>query len=153
MAYGLKALFGSAAPLFPLLVALFGVIIFLEINVPRMMATLGAAACGYFIIADAALDTRGGALGGGVWSLLRGLVGDLGGHIILLIGALLITLWITDVSLKKFIGLLLIGAGKIRLPRLPAFSLPRLQRPQIAPSRLHNAQRVDLHRSLPSRGT
>src|SRR5690242_14211754 len=42
-AAGLSALFGGAAPLFPVLVALFGGIIFLEINVPRMMATLGAA--------------------------------------------------------------------------------------------------------------
>ena len=127
MAYGLRGLFGSAAPLFPLLVALFGVIIFLEVNVPRMIATLGAAASGYFIIADAALGARGGALGGGIWSLLRGLVGDLGGHIILLVGVLVITLWITDVSLKKFIGLLLIGLAKIRLPRVPSFSLPRPQ--------------------------
>src|SRR5579871_5605521 len=43
VAHGLVTLFGGAAALFPVLIALFGAIIFLEINVPRMMATLGSA--------------------------------------------------------------------------------------------------------------
>src|SRR5580658_6642935 len=50
VAFGLHAAFGHAAVVFPLLIALIGAIVFLEINVPRMIATLGSAAVGYFII-------------------------------------------------------------------------------------------------------
>ena len=62
-AAALSALFGGAAPLFPVLVALFGGIIFLEINVPRMMATLGTAALGYFLLIDASFGHHGGWVG------------------------------------------------------------------------------------------
>jgi hypothetical protein len=42
-AYALHQLFGSAAGWFPVLVALVGGIVFLEINVPQMIATLGTS--------------------------------------------------------------------------------------------------------------
>src|SRR5579883_1402004 len=54
-AHGLWALFGGAAPLFPVLIALFGAIVFLEINVPRMIATLGCTCVAYFLLLDASL--------------------------------------------------------------------------------------------------
>ncbi len=46
----LRRLFGAAAPLFPVLVALIGAIVFLEVNVPRMIAGLGTSALAYFLI-------------------------------------------------------------------------------------------------------
>jgi hypothetical protein len=52
-AHVLHSLFGAAAWLFPLLVAAIGAIIFIEIDVPRLMATLGMASCGYFLIGGA----------------------------------------------------------------------------------------------------
>ena len=52
VAFALHALFGVAAALFAVLIALVGAIVFLEINVPRMIATLGGAACAYFVALD-----------------------------------------------------------------------------------------------------
>ena len=46
----LRRLFGGTAPLFPVLVALLGAIVFLEVNVPRMIAGLGSTALAYFLI-------------------------------------------------------------------------------------------------------
>src|SRR5579872_6213038 len=46
----LRHLFGGVAPLFPVLVALFGAIIFLEINVPRLIVGLGSASLAYFLL-------------------------------------------------------------------------------------------------------
>src|SRR5271155_3027651 len=60
----LRQLFGGAAPFFPVLVALFGAIVFLEINVPRMIAGLGSAALVYFLMLDAALGAAGMVRGG-----------------------------------------------------------------------------------------
>ena len=53
LAHGLVAGFGSVAWLVPVLVAVLGAIVFLEINVPRMIATLGFASFCYFAIIDA----------------------------------------------------------------------------------------------------
>src|SRR6185437_8125357 len=50
IAEALRRLFGGAAPLFPVLVALFGAIVFLEVNVPRMIAGLGTSALVYFLV-------------------------------------------------------------------------------------------------------
>ncbi|MGB8798730.1 MAG: hypothetical protein WCC70_14355, partial [Candidatus Aquilonibacter sp.] len=55
----LRELFGGGAALFPVLVALLGGIIFLEINVPRMIATLGTSALSYFLMIDAAFGSAG----------------------------------------------------------------------------------------------
>jgi S-DNA-T family DNA segregation ATPase FtsK/SpoIIIE len=100
----LHALFGYAAGWFPLLVALLATIVFLEINVPRMIATLGGAACAYFLIVDAALATNGGWLGRALDAGLRALLGDVGAVIVLIVAALGVTVWITNVSVKKVIG-------------------------------------------------
>ncbi len=125
---GMTWLFGAAAPLFPLVVALLGAIIFLEINVPRMMATLGAASLAYFIIADVAFGRRGGAMGVAVWRALSFMLGVLGARIVLALAALLLTVWITNVSVKKVIGLIVLALGKIRVPKFE-FALPQMPAP------------------------
>jgi S-DNA-T family DNA segregation ATPase FtsK/SpoIIIE len=123
-AAGLGALFGGAAPLFPVLVVLFGAIIFLEINVPRMMATLGAAALGYFLLIDAAFGRHGGMVGRALWGALQALVGVAGARIVLVLVALLLVVWITNVSVKKVIGWLILAIGKLRVPKMPRVTLP-----------------------------
>jgi DNA segregation ATPase FtsK/SpoIIIE-like protein len=103
-AHALRSLFGSAAGLVPLLIALVGAIIFLEINVPRMIATLGSAALGFFLIVDTAYGRFGGLVGASLDRGLRALIGDAGAVIVLVVIALGITVWITNVSVKKVIG-------------------------------------------------
>ena len=100
----LGIVFGHAAAFFPILIALFGAIIFLEINVPRMIATLGTAATGYFLIADAAYGPRGGMLGNALWRALAAALGALGADVALGLCTLLLAVWITNVSVKKVIG-------------------------------------------------
>jgi S-DNA-T family DNA segregation ATPase FtsK/SpoIIIE len=123
-ASALSALFGGGAPLFPVLVALFGGIIFLEINVPRMMATLGTAALGYFLLIDAAFGRRGGWLGANLWTGLQALLGVIGARIVLGLTALLLAVWITNVSVKKVIGWLIVAFSKVRVARVPKVALP-----------------------------
>jgi S-DNA-T family DNA segregation ATPase FtsK/SpoIIIE len=127
LAGGLRELFGGGAALFPVLVALLGAIIFLEINVPRMIATLGTSALSYFLMIDAAFGSAGprsgGIVGGGIWSALDGLLGTTGAWIVLVVVALSLTLSLTQVSVKKLIGLLLGFASRIRMPKLPKMSL------------------------------
>jgi hypothetical protein len=84
-AHGLSALFGGAAWLVPLLVALVGGIVFLEINVPRMIATLGLAALAYFLIVDTAEDGGGGIVGAALAHGLRSLVGATGSIVVLVV--------------------------------------------------------------------
>jgi hypothetical protein len=103
-AAALHRLFGYAAGWFPLLVALLATIVFLEINVPRMIATYGGAAVAYFLLVDTMYGTNGGWLGRSLDTGLRALVGDVGAPIVLAIAALGITVWITNVSVKKVIG-------------------------------------------------
>ncbi len=103
-AAGLHWLFGYAAGWFPLLVAMLATIVFLEINVPRMIATYGGAAVVYFLLVTTMYGTNGGWLGRSLDAGLRALVGDVGAPIVLAIAALGITVWITNVSLKKVIG-------------------------------------------------
>jgi S-DNA-T family DNA segregation ATPase FtsK/SpoIIIE len=120
-AAALHALFGYAAGGFPLLLALLATIVFLEINVPRMIATLGGAAVAYFLIADATFGTNGGWLGHALDAGLRALVGDVGAVIVLLIAALGVTVWITNVSVKKVIGWTIARLAALRPPaREPA---------------------------------
>ncbi len=117
-AHALTALFGGAAALFPVLIALFGGIIFLEINVPRMMATLGSASLAYFLVADAAFARRGGLLGSALWNGLAALVGVLGARIVLALAAVLLAVWISNVSVKKLIGLLVMALSSVRIPKM-----------------------------------
>ncbi len=129
-AQALRSLFGGAAPLFPVLVALFGAIVFLEINVPRMIASLGTSAFVYFLVADAALGSRGARVGGivgaAIWWELRSLVGTIGAWIVLVVVAITLALWLSDASLKKIIGWVVLAAGRLRPPKLPkiTFELP-----------------------------
>jgi DNA segregation ATPase FtsK/SpoIIIE-like protein len=119
-AYAMRALFGSAAGWFPLLIALIGAIVFLEINVPKMIATLGSAAVGFFLIVDTALGGRGGSLGRALDGALTGLVGDVGEKIVLVIVALSIAVWITNVSVKKVIGWCIARLAALRPEPAPA---------------------------------
>ena len=122
-AFVLHALFGDAAGLFVLLVALVAAIVFLEINVPRMIASLGGAACAYFVLADLALAAAGrdgGRLGGALHWGLRALLGDAGTWVVLLVAALAITVAITGVSLKKIIGWTVVRLAALRPPAKPA---------------------------------
>src|SRR5665213_1939091 len=81
-ATALHTVFGGGAPLFPVLVALFGAIVFLEINVPRLIATWGLCALAYFLLIDAALGAgglrKGGFVGANVWWSLHALLGSAG---------------------------------------------------------------------------
>jgi S-DNA-T family DNA segregation ATPase FtsK/SpoIIIE len=115
-ARAMRAAFGSGAGGFPLLIALIGAIVFLEINVPRMIATLGSASVGFFIILDTALGPRGGLLGRALDGALIGLVGDVGEKIVLLIAAVSIAVWITNVSVKKVIGWCIARLAALRPP-------------------------------------
>jgi S-DNA-T family DNA segregation ATPase FtsK/SpoIIIE len=114
MAHGLTLAVGGAARLVPILVALVGGIVFLEINVPRMIATLGFAALCYFLIADAFYGTSGGALGTLLQRGLRRLVGSNGSVLVLVTATLAITVWITNVSVKRAIGLGIVLVAKLR---------------------------------------
>jgi DNA segregation ATPase FtsK/SpoIIIE-like protein len=123
-AAALHALFGYAAGWFPLLIALLATIVFLEINVPRMIATLGGAACAYFLIVDAALAANGGWLGRTLDAGLRALLGDVGTVIVLLVAALGVTVWITNVSVKKVIGWTIARLATLRPPPRPPRPAP-----------------------------
>ena len=112
VARGLVALFGASAWLAPVVVAIVGGIVFLEINVPRMIATFGFAALAYFLIVDAAFGTRGGAVGSTLSFGLRVLLGSAGAAIVLALLALLVTVWVTGVSVKRVIGwCIVLGSG------------------------------------------
>ncbi|HZO95267.1 MAG TPA: DNA translocase FtsK [Candidatus Baltobacteraceae bacterium] len=124
-AHALHAAFGAGAGPFVLLVALVAAIVFLEINVPRMIATLGGAACAYFVAADVALSAAGrdgGMLGGALHAALRALIGDAGTWIVLIVGVLAVTVAITGVSLKKVIGW---GVTRLAALRPPAEPRPK----------------------------
>ncbi|MGH7683046.1 MAG: DNA translocase FtsK, partial [Vulcanimicrobiaceae bacterium] len=100
----LHALFGKAAVYFPVLIGLVGAIVFLEINVPQMIAVLGGGALGYFLVVCAVYGPLGGVVGSGLWGLLRGAFGDAGGSIAIVLATLALTVWLTNVSLKRAIG-------------------------------------------------
>jgi DNA segregation ATPase FtsK/SpoIIIE, S-DNA-T family len=127
LAGGLRQLFGGGAALFPVLLALLGAIVFLEINVPRMIATLGSSALSYFLIICAALGASGaragGIVGSGIWSMLHRLLGTAGAWIVLVVVAVILTLSLTQVSVKKLIGFVIGTLARIRLPKIPKISL------------------------------
>jgi S-DNA-T family DNA segregation ATPase FtsK/SpoIIIE len=126
----LRSLFGGAAPLFPVLIVLVGAIVFLEVNVPRMIAGLGSTAVAYFFIVDTALAAsgvrRGGIVGADIWWALHALLGTAGGWIVLAIAALSLALWLTNTSLKQLIGRAIVFIRALRVPAwrtLPALSV------------------------------
>jgi S-DNA-T family DNA segregation ATPase FtsK/SpoIIIE len=133
VAHALHAAFGIGAGLFVLLIALVAAIVFLEINVPKMIATLGGAACAYFVAIDAGIAAAGhdgGWLGGALSGALRALLGDAGGWIVLIVGALAVTVAITGVSLKKIIGWCLTRLAALRQPAANAAALAKNALPQ-----------------------
>lgn len=125
----LRRFFGDAAPLFPLLVALVGAIIFLEINVPRMIAGLGTSALAYFLIVTAMFGAggakRGGIVGANIFWALHALVGSIGAWILLSVTLVSLTLWVTNASMKQVIGRVIVFFGGLRRPAVP--QLPKLK--------------------------
>ncbi len=95
-------------------------IVFLEINVPRMIASLGGAACAYFVLVDLALAAAGrdgGWLGGALarrrcarWSATPALGSCWSSR------RSAITVAITGVSLKKIIGWTIARLAALRPP-------------------------------------
>jgi DNA segregation ATPase FtsK/SpoIIIE, S-DNA-T family len=125
----LRRLFGGAAPLFPVLVVLAGAIVFLEINVPRMIAGMGTSALAYFLIVTAMFGAggqkRGGIVGANIFWALHALVGTVGAWILLSVALLSLTLWLTNASLKRAVGRVIVFFGGLKPPAMP--SLPRLK--------------------------
>ena len=141
-AHALHALFGIGAGLFVLLIALVAAIVFLEINVPKMIATLGGAACAYFVAIDAGLAAAGrdgGLLGGALAGALRALLGDAGGWIALIVAVLAVTVAITGVSLKRLIGWCLTRLAALRAPAANAAALAKGALAPPRPSSLREA--------------
>ncbi|MBV8067737.1 MAG: hypothetical protein JO113_07150 [Candidatus Eremiobacteraeota bacterium] len=122
----LRALFGASAPLFPVLVALLGAIVFLEVNVPRMMAWFGSSALAYFLLIDAMLGAggqrRGGIVGSNIWWALHALIGSAGAWIVLWLALISLTLWLTNASMKQLIGRAIVFFGGLRPPPIPRLS-------------------------------
>ena len=123
----LRRFFGGTAPLFPVLVALLGTIVFLEVNVLRTMAWFGCTALAYFLIFDAMLGAggqrRGGTVGATIWWTLHALVGNVGAWIVLWLALISLTLWLTNASAKRLIGRAIVFFGGLR-PAVP--TLPKL---------------------------
>ena len=140
-AWTLHALFGAAAIYLPVLVALIGAIVFLEINVPQMIAVLGGAALGYFLIVCAVYGPLGGIVGVHLWDALRWLFGVAGATIAIVLSALALTVWVTNISLKRTIGWVIARVTALvralrtkpadsggERPQLPAVPAPRTLR-------------------------
>jgi S-DNA-T family DNA segregation ATPase FtsK/SpoIIIE len=127
IADGLHGLFGGAAWLFPVIVALFGGIIFLEVKVPVLIASHGTSALVYFLILDAMFGAsgmqRGGLVGGSIWWALSRLVGTVGAWVVLVLVLLSLTVWLTNVSLKQLIGRAIVFFGGLKMPKL---SMPKM---------------------------
>ena len=113
-AHALVAAFGGVAWLVPIVVAIVAGIVFLEINVPRLIATLGFASVSYFLIIDAFAGRGGGALGRLLQSGLQVLVGSSGATLVLVLLALAVTVWIGNLNVKRVIGTLVVAAARLR---------------------------------------
>jgi S-DNA-T family DNA segregation ATPase FtsK/SpoIIIE len=155
IAAALHVLFGVAAGPFVALVALVAAIVFLEINVPKMIATLGGAACAYFVLIATALAASGrdaGIAGGALYRALHALVGDAGAWIVLVVLAVAVTVAVTGVSLKKVIGWFVARLAALRPPASTrpgslreAFHLPALLPRAAQPAALAGAVPAPTH--------
>jgi DNA segregation ATPase FtsK/SpoIIIE, S-DNA-T family len=161
IADGLHGLFGGAAWLFPVIVALFGGIIFLEVKVPVLIASHGTSALVYFLIIDAMFGAsgmqRGGLIGGSIWWALSRLVGTVGAWVVLALVLLSLTLWLSEQSLKQLIGRAIVFFGGLKLPKLSmpvieseghasvreAFSLPKPEPKAPKPAKAYDAEADD----------
>ena len=121
-AHALLAAFGRAAWLAPVLVALFGGIVFLEINVPKLILTFGLAGVCYFCIVDAAFGRTGGAFGRLLSRGLETLVGPQGATLVLALCAIAVTVWIGNVSVKRSIGSVIMLLARVRTTFAKAFA-------------------------------
>ena len=110
----LHVLFGGAAWCFPILVALLGGIIFLEISVPQLIATLGLATAVLFLIVDTAYGAGGGKVGLALSVWLAGMFGGVGEKIVLAVAALGVIVGITKISLKQLIGRGIVAGARLR---------------------------------------
>ena len=110
----LATAFGAAAWLVPLVVALLGGIVFLEINVPRLIAKLGVASLALFFVLDAAYDRAGGSVGLAIARALRALLGQSGERIALVVIALGVAVWITNISVKRVLGWCIAAVATLR---------------------------------------
>ncbi len=124
-AHALAASFGRAAWLAPVLVALFGGIVFLEINVPKLILTFGLAGVCYFCIVDAAFGRSGGAFGRLLARGLDALVGPSGATLVLALCAIAVTVWIGNVSVKRSIGAVIVALARVRNALANAFAAMR----------------------------
>jgi len=113
-ARALVAGFGRAAWLVPVVITIFGAIVFLEIDVPRTIATLGFATFCYFAIVDASFGNDGGAFGRLLHRGLERLVGPTGALIALAFFALAVTVWVANLSVKRMLGAAFLAAGRLR---------------------------------------
>jgi len=114
LAHALGRAFGRAAWAVPILVALFGGIVFLEVAVARTLLTVGVTAFCYAAIADAALDRGGGFAGRMLHGGLTALVGGIGASIVLALCAVALTVYIADFSVKRAIGAAVVRTTKAR---------------------------------------
>ncbi len=128
VSHALVAAFGGAAWLVPVVVTIVGGIVFLEINVPRMIGTLGFASVSYFFIADASYAARGGALGRLLHGGLVALVGPVGANVVLVLLAIALAVWITNVSVKRVIGLGIVTFARLRAVVVDVLGAARAKR-------------------------
>ena len=128
VSHAFVAAFGGAAWLVPIVVAIVGGIVFLEINVPRMIGTLGFASVCYFFIVDALYAARGGALGRIFHGGLVALVGPIGANVVLVLLAVAIAVWITNVSVKRVIGLGIVTFARVRAVVVEMLGVARAKR-------------------------
>jgi DNA segregation ATPase FtsK/SpoIIIE, S-DNA-T family len=155
----LRRLFGGGAGLFPVVLALLGVIVFLELNVARMIAAFGSSALAYFLIFETALGAggpqRGGMVGANTWWTLHALLGTAGSWIVLGLAAVSLSLWLTNLSLKQLVGRAVLFSNGLRLPKLPplpkfTWRAPEWRMPRVAPRRPREAPVLfDVESSLP----
>ena len=114
LSHALHVAFGNAAWLVPVVVAIVAGIVFLEINVPRQIATLGFASLCYFCIADAFFGRSGGAFGTLLANGLHKLLGGAGANVALVVFAIAIGVWISGLSVKRTIGIALVLVARLR---------------------------------------
>ncbi|MDQ2908303.1 MAG: DNA translocase FtsK [Candidatus Eremiobacteraeota bacterium] len=124
-AHELRVAFGWVAALVPVLVAILGAIVFLEINVPRMIATLGFASLSYFLLIDVFAGRAGGSFGRLLRAGLEAYVGPAGSVLVLALLAVALTVWIGNVEVKRAIGVLIAVFARLRQWIAPAFAAAR----------------------------
>ncbi len=147
-ARALHAVFGEVAVVFPVLVAIAGAILFLEINISRTLATLGSAIAAYFLILAAAFASNGGVVGFALWSALRSLIGVAGARVVLALCALLLAVWMGNVSVKRLIGWIALQLSRVRLPKV---ALPQMRSAPSLPGPVDSVgpPAVDIEEALP----